>query len=782
MNVKFIMDSQSKVSPELINKLVNIIKQTIQTCLSNSTQINPFQIVTALIAGSLTFVTTLFSTGIEEYAQNAAIALTKSLPNIVDVANLKFKNIKNEKEKKLKTLFLSTQMLTDAAISKLTGVPNETKLFIKQTIENLLNMFTLCPTLENEINTKNKLVGKGENDFMNTVNAQWLKPNYENLQNLEGGGITDLIGDAFNFVMTGNTTQDMLNLQQATQQGMQALANADDQILAASQPSLIRQILLTLIPYGLNLAITGGIAAYKKWAPQSIKESKPMKALEEIYKNEDVQDGLEKLKQGVIYGLPAVLQDYQSYKQKYKLYKAQLNKFQTMQKLKQMQDISSHLQQRKNIDLQNREIDRQTAQKALEIDQQNEEIWRRNLAREKQLEAENKKIRIANKNAEEMFNATQQFQKDKIEQDYQKYKNAIDLLAQQDSFNRKQTVKDLISNAGDLANPEQIVKGATSSIGGIIELFMKNPDKLRNDLNKIQKFNSQIENLQLENEQLTTNKQTTPKLKKQFQDKVHLDIMPLSQHLQNKLRPYIPYLPITQQQLRNKLPMPLEQASKIIEDNENQIKQLNKEKEQFMRERAAFWFGPYKPLVKPVLQQEQDINTIVFERPIARMAPVYNPEDPRQVRHIEYPEYIPKPIFDNPPAHPVLEHSYLSQSIPQIQSAVNAFQQKREKQKAENEKLKAEIDSLAQSYENQYNTRVSAGLHGQSLNTNVVKIIPKQPRKILGFVPLNNAQNTRLRYQQIHLPQKIPYQFLKNENPQNEQQQQQPQKKRLRKK
>lgn len=183
---------RKRITPGLINELKPIAADSIISYLDESINANPDQIEVALLAGITAFLSTLRNGGQHDQAYRAAIASSKSVSHAVDSANLISDRYKSPRKKTLSTIRTASGLIKRAALSTLTGFPEDKKENIGRDIEGITNLFTLIP--KRSSSKGSGLFGAGIGGFENNLNTEWLNPNDDDTAFFTGSGFWDFLG------------------------------------------------------------------------------------------------------------------------------------------------------------------------------------------------------------------------------------------------------------------------------------------------------------------------------------------------------------------------------------------------------------------------------------------------------------------------------------------------------------------------------------------------------------------------------------------------------------
>lgn len=183
---------RKRITPGLINELKPIALDSIISYLDESINANPDQLQVALLAGITAFLSTLRNGGQHDQAYRAAIASSKSVSHAVDSANIISDRYKSPRKKIVSTIRAASGLIKRAALSTLTGFPEDKKENIGRDIEGVTNLFTLIPK---HSSTKGSgLFGAGFENFVNNLNTEWLNPNDDDVASFTGNGFWDFLG------------------------------------------------------------------------------------------------------------------------------------------------------------------------------------------------------------------------------------------------------------------------------------------------------------------------------------------------------------------------------------------------------------------------------------------------------------------------------------------------------------------------------------------------------------------------------------------------------------
>lgn len=196
---------RKRITPGLIEELTPVALDSIISYLDESINANPDQLQVALLAGITAFLSTLRNGGQHDQAYRAAIASSKSISHAVDSANIISDRYRSPRTKTINTIRTASGLIKRAALSTLTGFPEDKKEAIGRDIEGITNLFTLIPK---HSSTKGSgLFGAGNEGFENNLNTEWLNPN----DDVTGSGFWDWLGlssnsDTSNPLPTPGTT------------------------------------------------------------------------------------------------------------------------------------------------------------------------------------------------------------------------------------------------------------------------------------------------------------------------------------------------------------------------------------------------------------------------------------------------------------------------------------------------------------------------------------------------------------------------------------------------
>lgn len=198
---------RKRITPGLINELKPVALDSIISYLDESINANPDQLQVALLAGITAFLSTLRNGGQHDQAYRAAIASSKSVSHAVDSANIISDRYRSPRKKTMSTIRAASGLIKRAALSTLTGFPEDIKEKIGDDIEGITNLFTLIPK---HSTTKGRgLFGAGIGGFENNLNTEWLNPNDDDVASFTGSGFWDFLGlssDTPNPLPTPGTT------------------------------------------------------------------------------------------------------------------------------------------------------------------------------------------------------------------------------------------------------------------------------------------------------------------------------------------------------------------------------------------------------------------------------------------------------------------------------------------------------------------------------------------------------------------------------------------------
>lgn len=183
---------RKRITPGLINELKPIALDSIISYLDESINANPDQLQVALLAGITAFLSTLRNGGQHDQAYRAAIASSKSVSHAVDSANIISDRYKSPRKKTVSTIRAASGLIKRAALSTLTGFPEDKKENIGRDIEGITNLFTLIP--KHSSTKGNGLFGAGFESFVNNLNTEWLNPNDDDVAFYTGNGFWDFLG------------------------------------------------------------------------------------------------------------------------------------------------------------------------------------------------------------------------------------------------------------------------------------------------------------------------------------------------------------------------------------------------------------------------------------------------------------------------------------------------------------------------------------------------------------------------------------------------------------
>jgi len=180
---------RKRITPGFINELKPVAVDSIISYLDESINANPDQLEVALLAGITAFLSTLRNGGQHDQAYRAAIASSKSVPHAVDSANIISDRYRSPRKKTLATIRAASGLIKRAALTTLTGFPEDKKENIGRDIEGITNLFTLIP--KHSTSKGSGLFGAGIGDFENNLNTEWLNPNDDDVASFNGSGFWD---------------------------------------------------------------------------------------------------------------------------------------------------------------------------------------------------------------------------------------------------------------------------------------------------------------------------------------------------------------------------------------------------------------------------------------------------------------------------------------------------------------------------------------------------------------------------------------------------------------